>query len=206
MPAFLSPFRLGFLASLVLMGLTSCAYVPERVAGVGEAIETREAGGNPWLFVPVGAWITRETVEARALGICERDPCPERLAVGVFEARGAEARALSVVLRDPSTLTRQIEAGNVERRRRVAEANKGVAPELAASRLPKRVAASVSPLRHKALSGFSVEIKRAEGEARAAYGAVLARSVQGRVRFVMVVGERAGAVEAAAKAAADGNL
>jgi hypothetical protein len=190
--------------SLVVLG--SCAYVPVAVEGV----QTREQGAdrsdNPWMFVPVNAWITRDAVTPLAVGMCEGAACPSKIAVAVVEVRGRDARSLSRTLANPSALVRSIEAGNRRRRALVATANRSVPAAIAARRMPLRVSASSRPFRHRQASGFVLTIRRAEGQARAAHAAVLARTIRGRLKIVMVIGERPVSVEAAAKAAAEANL
>lgn len=192
------------LASLLTLG--SCAYVPVAVEGV----DTRQPGpdrpDSPWIFVPTGAWITREAVTPIAVGMCEGAACPSKIAVAVVEVGGREARALSRTLAAPETLARSIEAGNRRRRALVAEANRRVPAALAARRMPLTVAASTRTLRHRQAAGFSLTIRRTAGPQRAAHAAVLARQVRGRLKVVIVVGERQASVEMAAKAAAEANL
>ncbi|WP_164311293.1 hypothetical protein, partial [Streptococcus pneumoniae] len=79
--------------------LASCAYAPVVVEGLRPVDGSGEGGGNPWMFVPVGIWLTRDTVVPRAVGMCETETCPAKVAVAVFEARGAEARSLARSLR-----------------------------------------------------------------------------------------------------------
>ncbi|QCK88013.1 hypothetical protein E8L99_20775 [Phreatobacter aquaticus] len=192
------------LVALVLLG--SCAYVPVAVEGVQIRAPGPDQGDSPWLFVPVGAWITRDAVTPIAVGMCEGAACPSKIAVAVVEVRGAEARALSRTLANPSILVRSIEAGNRRRRALVATSNRGVPAAIAARRMPLRVTASSRVLRHRQASGFVLTIRRAEGQARAAHAAVLARTVRGKLKIVMVIGERPASVEMAAKAAAEANL
>ena len=189
-----------------LVALGSCAYVPVAVEGVQPREQGPDRSDNPWLFVPVGAWITRDSVTPIAVGSCAGEACPSRIAVAVVEVRGAEARALQRTLAQPATLARSIEAANRRRRTQVATANRGLPPAIAARRMPLRVAAATRSFRHRQASGFVLTIRRAEGQARAAHAAVLARTIQGRLKIVLVIGERPASVEMAAKAAAEANL
>lgn len=201
----LATLRAGALAGAALLGLGSCAYAPVAVEGVGPPID-REASENPWVFVPVNAWITRETIAPRALGMCSVEACPGRVAVAVVEARGREARDLLASVRAPSSLARRLELGNADRRRRMAEANRGVGADIAARRMPKTIAAEANTLNYKAFRGFSLVIRRTEGEARVAHAAVLTRQDGQRLRAVVVVAETATAAADAARGAADARL
>lgn len=198
--------RAAATGAAALLLLASCAYAPVAVEGLQPPETGADRGDSPWIFVPVGMWLTRDTVAPRAVGMCELPACPTKVAVAVFEARGAEARGLQRSLRNPSELARMLVAGNQTRRRLVAESNRSVPAAIAARRMPRRVAASAQRLRHRGFSGFTLTIRRAEGQARTAHAAVLARPQGNRIRVVVVVGERPGTVDTAVKAAADANL
>jgi hypothetical protein len=186
--------------------LASCAYAPVAVEGLRPTELPGEASASPWLFVPVGLWLTRETVEPRAVGMCSDPACPAKVAVAVFEARGAEARSLARSLRDPAALARMLVAGNQTRRRQVAEANRSVPTLIAQRRMPRQISAEARRLSHRGLKGFTLTIRRTEGEGRTAHAAVLGRMRRDHLRVVVVVGERPGQVATTVKAAADANL
>lgn len=192
-------------ACTVLVGVSSCAYVPVPVEGVDASPEIRrERGETPWIFVPTGAWLTRDTVSPRAFGLCAADECPWRVAVAVFEARGAEARALSATVADPARLVPLLQNGNTARRQRVAEANRTVPADVAARRMPRRIAAATERFGHRDMAGFVLTLHAVEGSARVAHAAVLTRRQPGRVLAVVVVGDSATGVREAARAVADG--
>jgi hypothetical protein len=199
--------RAGFLAIVATVMLTSCAYVPVAVDGVSTRpdLAARE-GENPWVFVPAGAWITRDTVRPVSVGMCAAPACPERIAVAVVEARGVEARTLARSLRQPAGLVTRLVEGNRRRIALVAQANRTVSPEVAARRTPQPVAAHTRPFRHRALSGFTMEMRRASGATRTAHAAVLGRQAGGVLKVVIVIGEKREQVEAAARTVADANL
>lgn len=199
--------RAGFLAVVAVVMLASCAYVPVAVDGV--AIRPDPAareGENPWVFVPTGAWITRDTMHPVSVGMCAAPACPERIAVAVVEARGAEARTLARTLRQPGSLVTRLVEGNRRRIALVAQANRSVSAEVAARRTPLRVAARSRPLRHRAFSGFTMEMRREAGAARVAHAAVLAHPRGATLKVVIVIGERADQVEAAVRTVAEANL
>ena len=198
--------RAAATAAAALLLLASCAYAPVAVEGLQTPEIGADRGESPWIFVPVGLWLTRDTIEPRAVGMCEQPACATKVAVAVFEARGAEARGLQRSLRNPQDLARMLVAGNQNRRRLMAESNRSVPAAIAARRMPRRVAASAQRLRHRGFSGFTLTIRRLEGQARMAHAAVLARPHGGSIRVVIVVGERPGTVDAAVKAVADANL
>ena len=200
-------FRAGFLAAVALLVLSSCAYLPVPVEGL-RPVQEREAGAaeNPWIFVPAQAWITRDTATPVSVGMCEGAACPARIAVAVVDISGAEARGLGRSLRDPSGLVRRLVEGNQRRRALVATANRAVSADIAARRMPRRIAARARPWRHRAFQGFTMTIQRTEDGSRTAHAAVLGRSRGNSLRVVVVIGPQAGQVESAAKAAAEANL
>lgn len=199
--------RAGFLAFVALVLLSSCALVPVAVEGLPTRGEpAAQEDGNPWVFVPVGAWITRDTVTPVSVGMCDGAACPMPVAVAVVEARGAEAQRLALTLNRPSDLAGRLAEGNRRRIALVAAANRTVAAEIAARRLPRKVAVSTRALRHRRFSGFSLAMHRQEDGGRAAHAAVLGRQRGRALRVVVVVGPNAAQVESAARAAAEANL
>ncbi|MCZ8314479.1 hypothetical protein [Phreatobacter sp.] len=206
-----SLLRAGFLAVVGVVMLASCAYVPVAVDGVSVRpdVAAGAASDNPWIFVPANGWITRDTVIPVSVGACAATSCPQKVAVAVIEARGAEARALARSLNDPRSLVTRISEGNRRRIALVTQAQRGVPRATAARRIPYRVVSRTAAFRHRTLSGFTLEMRRAaagRNEARPAHAAVLARSRGGTVKLVLVIGERAGQVQATARAVADANL
>lgn len=199
--------RAGFLAIVATVMLASCAYVPVAVDGVAMRPDpAAREGENPWVFVPTGAWITRDTMHPISVGMCAGASCPERIAVAVVEAKGAEARTLARSLRQPASLVTRLVEGNRRRIALAAQANRTVSPAVAARRSPPRVAAHTRFFRHRALSGFTMEMRRDSGAARSAHAAVLGRQRGGVVKVVIVIGEKPEQVEAAARTVADANL
>jgi hypothetical protein len=199
--------RAGFLAVFATVLLASCAYLPVQVDGVrGQAEFGPNGAENPWVFVPVGAWITRDAVTPVAVGMCPGGACSERIAVAVVDISGAEARALARSLAAPSGLVSRILEGNRRRRALVAAANRTVPAAVAARRMPRRVAASARTLRHRSFSGFAMTIRRQGDVSRTAHSVVFGRQRGGTLRVVVVVGARAPQVESAARSAADANL
>lgn len=203
----LALLRAGFLAVFATVVLASCAYVPVAVEGVATRpdIAMRDAE-NPWIFVPAGAWITRDTVTPVSVGACPVPACPERVAIAVVEARGSEARTLLRSLRQPGDLVTRLAAGNRRRIALVTAAQRSVPATIAARRIPYRVASRTRPLRHRAFTGFQLEMRRQSGPARIAHAAVLGRQRGPAVKVVVVIGETAAQAEAAVKRVADANL
>ncbi|MGU9980478.1 hypothetical protein ACJ4V0_10600 [Phreatobacter sp. HK31-P] len=199
--------RAGFLSVVATVMLASCAYVPVAVDGVSTRpdLAARE-GENPWVFVPAGAWITRDTALPVSVGMCAAPACSDRIAVAVVEAKGREARTLARSLREPSGLVTRLTEGNRRRIALVAQANRTVSAAVAARRTPLRVASRSRPLRHRAFSGFTLEMRRESGPARAAHAAVLGRQRAGVLKVVIVIGEKPEQVEAAVRTVADANL
>jgi hypothetical protein len=199
--------RAGFLAIFATVVLASCAYVPVAVEGMTTRpdIAARDAD-NPWVFVPTGAWITRDTVTPVSVGACPAAACPERIAVAVIEARGAEARTLMRSLRQPSGLVTRLAEGNRRRIALVTAAQRQVPAAVAARRMPHRVASRTRPLRHRTFTGFQLEMRRENGPARSAHAAVLGRQNGPTVKVVIVIGDKAGPVADAVRMVADANL
>ncbi len=199
--------RAGFLAVFATVMLASCAYMPVAVDGIPSRAEPgTQSPDNPWIFVPVGAWITRESVTPVSVGACPDAACPTQIAVAVIDLRGAEARALARSLAAPSSLARGFEEGNRRRRALAAAALRRATPAVAARRMPHRVAASVRPIRHRSFSGFTMAMRRTGDRTRDAHAVVFGRQRAGGLRVVVVVGPRAAQVEAAARSAAEANL
>ncbi|MBX9992908.1 hypothetical protein [Phreatobacter oligotrophus] len=203
--------RAGFVAVVATVMLASCAYVPVAVDGV--AVRPDVAAGpapdTPWIFVPANGWITRDTVTPVSVGACAAPSCSQKVAVAVIEARGAEARTLLRSLQDPRGLATRVIEGNRRRIALVTQAQRGVPRATAARRIPLRVTARTAGFRHRDLGGFTLEMRRAaagRSDARPAHAAVLARPRGGSVKLVLVIGERAGPVQATARAVADANL
>ena len=206
-PDWFFQLRAGFLGVVAIVALSSCAYAPVAVEGLRTVPEQgAERTENPWIFVPARAWITRDTVTPVSVGMCDGESCPSKIAVAVIDVQGAEARTLNRALRDPSSLVRRLVEGNQRRIALVSTANRSVSPAIAARRMPRRIAAETRRLRHKGFAGFSMTIRSTEGPARIAHAAVLGRNRGSRLRVVVVIGERPGQAETAAKAAADANF
>src|SRR4051812_49626110 len=80
-----SGLRLASAAALVLVG--ACAYIPEHLDGLPV--------GGAWTELPLRSWLAEDRIEPRAVAACADPECPQRLAVGVFRAAGADADALA---------------------------------------------------------------------------------------------------------------
>lgn len=199
--------RAGFLAVVATVMLASCAYMPVAVDGVASRAEPgAQSSDNPWIFVPVGAWITRENATPVSVGLCPDAACPSQIAVAVIDVRGAEARALARSLAAPASLATRFDEGNRRRRALAAAALRRAPAAVAAQRMPRRAAASVRSIRHRNFSGFAMAMRRAGDRTRDAHAVVFGRQRAGGLRVVVVVGPRAAQVEAAARSAAEANL
>lgn len=203
----LALFLRGALAAVALTALSSCAYLPVAVEGVDlRPPATAGADDNPWLFVPVRAWITRDSVTPVSVGLCDRAHCGQRIAVAVVDVSGAEARRLARSLQDPQSLARRLLEGNRRRMAMVAAANRAVPAALAAQRMPRPVAVETGRIRHGGFSGFTLAMRQAGRGGRPAHAAVLARSRGPALRVVVVIGPDAGPVGEAARTVAAANL
>lgn len=197
----------GALMAMAMTLLASCAYVPVAVEGLDvRPVAGASADDNPWLFVPVRAWITRETATPVSVGLCDRPHCAQRIAVAVVDVRGGEARTLARSLREPQALARRMLEGNRRRIALVAAANRSVPATVAARRMPRRVAVEARRFRHGAFAGFTLTMRRAGRGDRPAHAAVLARPRGSALRVVVVIGAAAAPVAEAARAVAAANL
>lgn len=62
--------------------------------------------GEGWRGLPLGEMVTRDTIEAKAIGFCRKEECGYEAAVGIFSASGRDRTALDQMLADPSQLER----------------------------------------------------------------------------------------------------
>lgn len=199
--------RAGFLAVVATVMLASCGYMPVAVDGVGGRPDAgTQSADNPWILVPVGAWITRETVVPVSVGACTDAGCSSRIAVAVVDLKGAEARALARSLAAPGGLVRQLDASNRRRRQLAAAAFRRLPPALAARRMPHRTASSARVIRHRGFSGFALAMRRAADGERDAHAVVFGRPRGAELRVVVVIGAHAAQVEAEARSVAEANL
>lgn len=170
----------AILAAGALLGLSACLSLPASMEGA--------PAGEGWLALPLRAWIAEGDVRANAVAACLGEACGGEVVIGLFTAEGAEAAALSAVLRDPAKLRRGIEASDAadtDRRRRSV-----------------RTLVEILPLTEPGFDGFAVALSRADDARAPAHGAVLARADGARLRFVLAIGPNAARVRAAAAAAA----
>lgn len=177
------------LLAVVVLLASGCSYLPRPVEGV--------PSGDPWAALPLKRWIGEGRIAPEAVAGCWTADCPSRLAVGVFRASGEEAEALARVLADPERLARVLR-NPPPPRAGPARARK---PE---ARVPIEV--SAAPLAEGAARGFLVTLARRDGSRPPVHGAAFgARDADG-LGVVIAVGERADAVERAARRAARGHL
>jgi hypothetical protein len=157
-----------------VLGLARCAsgcvYVPAPVAGV--------PAGGPWVALPLRGWIAEGGIEAEAIAGCFAADCAPRAGVGVFRARGEDARVIAGLLRDPDRLARLL-----TQRRAAGAAKRG-----------PRTAFSAAPLAAGDLVGFVLTLSRDDG-GRAAHAVVLGAPRGAEIRFAIVVGESREGVE-----------
>lgn len=171
-------------ASALSLAAAACTSVPRQLDGV-----PAEA---PYMALPLRSWLAEDRIEPTALVACASEECPQRIAVGVFRATGREADVLAATLKDPQALARALRA------------RKPLSP--AARALPKKTpqkprvqtAVEARPLEDGDVSGFTLAMRRADGEGRQAYGAALGRRSGDTLEVVLVVGDDEGAVAATA--------
>ena len=153
-------------ASAVVAGLlAACIDLPRYAAlHMPSHVEGLPADGS-WTALPLRAWLAEGEVRAEAVSAC-LDPCTPRVAVGVFSATGAQAKALSAALRDPDRLARALERPTrPERPRSRAQAERLSGP----------------------IPGFALTLSRSDGT-RPVHARILARGAD-PLRFVLAVGD-----------------
>ena len=128
---------------------------------------------QPWVSLPVGAWLVDGAVEPRAISACVEATCQPQAAVGLFRATGPDAARLASSLADPAGLL-----SSLAQRRSGERARSGVVRTIA------RVAAE--PYREGAFSGIRVRLTRPDGS-RPASGIALAASRAGALTVVVIV-------------------
>lgn len=180
------PLRPLLLAAGLVLG-SGCSYLPQPVEGV--------PSGEPWAALPLKRWLAEDRIAPEAVAGCWSADCPQRLAVGVFRARGEEARVLEGVLADPERLARALRNPPPPRPGRARKP----AP-------PVPVEVSTAPLAQGAARGFLVTLSRRDGARAPVHGAALGARGPDGLGVVIAVGEEAQAVEDAARRAARGHL
>jgi hypothetical protein len=188
---FFRPTRAArWVAAAALAGLAGCINVPRAFDLLAPSRVAGLPAGAPWVALPLGSWIAESEATPHAIAACLDASCPARLAVGLFEARGEEARMLSAILDDPQRLRRALQAqdaADVGRARAV------------------RTAIAVEPWSEGSLRGFAIRLARADNT-RPAFGAVLAARSAGLIRFAIAVGAEPEAVRRTVAEVAAANL
>ncbi|NNM73500.1 hypothetical protein [Enterovirga aerilata] len=153
------------LAACLEVGLASSVAFPPDVPGLD--------AGQPWLRLPVDAWVTEGGIEPVAIAACFASSCSPPAAVGLFRARGTAAERLAAAAAEPQRLVRALLEGRPRPR------SLGSAPR------PK-ITAAAEPLREAGWRGFTLHMARQDGS-RPAYAAVLTRMAGGAATAVVVV-------------------
>jgi hypothetical protein len=180
--------RIG--AAAVLATLAGCIDIPRAFDLLMPSGVAGLPAGAPWTALPLRSWIAESEARPQGIAACVDPACPAPLAVGVFEAKGDEARLLAEVLDEPQKLQRALEAQDA--------ADVGRAQAI-------RTAVAIEPWSDGALRGFAIRLSRADN-ARQAYGAVLATRAADPIRFAIAVGADAEAVQHIAREVAAANL
>lgn len=133
---------------------------------------------QPWVSLPVGAWVTEGGIRADAMAGCFAAACKVPAAVGLFTAAGSDGRAVASLAADPARLARFLSEPRKPDPR--AARGKGTRPAR-----PK-VDVAVQRLASAEGTGFLVRMTRADG-VNPAFGVVIARPNGGATTFVLVV-------------------
>lgn len=131
---------------------------------------------QPWVSLPIGAWVIESEVEARAISMCVSPECRPQAAIGLFRATGSARVRLAELAGRPDALLREL----AERpARRMARRSGPARPVPAAS-------VTVEARREGAAQGFVGRIARPDGSREAAIAA-LARPRSEALAIVVVI-------------------
>jgi hypothetical protein len=168
------PFRLfsRLILLLIAFGLSSCGYIPRPVAGVPP--------GTPWEALPLKKWLAEDRAEPIALSFCAPPQCSPGLMVGVVHLRGKDAQVTEAILEDPERLARAL-----------------LSP--AGRDKPVRTTISVERLKNAPYPGFAISLAPRAGSKAPAYGAALGRRSGEDLEVVLVIGDKADAVQETAR-------
>lgn len=149
-----------------------------------------------FVSLPVGRWVTEGATSARGIAGCLAPGCDPGLAVGLFQASGADADALARTADDPDALARALMQDRPPEKRPRARVRNG-----AVSRPRVPVVASSERIREGAWRGFVLRIARADGS-QPAFGTALVRTGPRGLTAILVIGLSEGATRRVARAVA----
>jgi hypothetical protein len=134
------------------------------------------ATDQPWISLPVGAWLLEGDLAANAVAACASPACPAPSVVGLFTAKGRSGTDLAAAVDRPERLVRALQERSERRDAKRAGPRR---PEIVATVAAER-------LREGAFSGVLVRLSRPDGSRPAVGAAVTARRA-GAVAVVVVV-------------------
>ena len=153
------------LSGCIDLSLVSAVAFPPWVPGLDP--------GQPWVSLPVEAWVQEGELDAVAVAGCFSPACAPAAAVGIYRARGTEAARLRVVADDPDRLARAL--------------LRPPPPRPGRARATVRATAEAELWREGGRTGFTVRLARSDGS-RAAHGAaLLLDGPDGALTIVLVV-------------------
>lgn len=165
---------LGFGVALVLAVTAACSSLDHLVDRAFPPTVPGLPADQPWVFLPVTAWVTESGIEADAIAACFAPACKPRVAVGLFHTAGRDAASLSDIVAHPRRLQRELERGGRKRFVRRPSSKTVI-------RVERRDAGAVR--------GLAARLARADG-GHAAYGFVnLVPRGTGQISVVLVIGE-----------------
>jgi hypothetical protein len=160
------------------VGLASCdMLLSDRVTGL--------PNDRAWQALPLRAFVTRPTIEAKAMEFCRADRCGYDAAIGRFVAGGGEAAALRASLTDPASLAKLVREPAV-----VEKAKKAAPPRISIDNF--------------AITDWKGVMISVYGAKRNAFAVVLDRPLGSRLEIILVFTDRAGVARALATSAAAG--
>lgn len=133
-----------------------------------------------WTALPLRGWLAEDRGEPEALAFCRPPDCSPGLVVSVFRLRGRDADEAQAVLRAPDVLVRALTEPGEKPRKVETEA-------------------SVAPVLEGAHRGFALSLGPKDGSKSPAFAEAFGRRVGRELEVVLVIGQSADAVDAAAR-------
>lgn len=170
-----APCRALLLGLSLILGLTSCDYIPRPVAGLPT--------NASWESLPLRKWLAEGRAEPIALSFCAPPQCNPGLAVSVIRLTGKDARITEALLKDPERLARALRSP-IDRAK------------------PVRTEVSVERLKNALYPGFAISLAPMDGKKPPAYGAALGKRSGEDLEVVLAIGLSPEVVEQSVREAA----
>jgi hypothetical protein len=156
-----APCRALLLGIGLILGLTSCDYLPRTVAGLH--------ADASWGALPLRKWLAEDRAEPIALSFCALPSCNPGLAVSVIRLKGRDAQITESLLKAPERLARALRSP-VDRKK------------------PIKSTITVERLRDVSYPGFAITLSPQDSDKPPAYGAALGRRSGEDLDVVLAIG------------------